>query len=53
MKSTFIFLLTHGLWGQELLVSTKMVIGEFQDVVMDAFIATAGPIAMESKHSIE
>lgn len=33
MKSTFIFLLTHGLWGQELLVSTKMVIGEFQDVL--------------------
>ena len=27
MKRTFIFILTHGLWGQELIKSTEMVIG--------------------------
>lgn len=27
MRRTFIFILTHGLWGQELIKSTEMVVG--------------------------
>lgn len=27
MRKTYIFILTHGLWGQELIKSTEMVIG--------------------------